>query len=172
MATTARTCRVLTESCWPHKIKAASHSWHCLWKYSKESTINQPISMLKDANEFASSMLMRRFYQHAQTGTQCANLDKFGQLYSHVVFIIKHSSGLLAISTEILPIESLKQHEKYACAHTQHPFITNTAMSTVLKEVARHTSTNLSHEQRFLLTRTHKAEPCRRHTKKRKHVMK
>lgn len=155
------TCWVLTDSHWPHKIKAASDTWHCLWKYAREETINQPISILqKDANEFASSMLMRRFHQNAQNGTHCTNSNKFGQLYSHVAYIIKHPSGLLAISTEISPRKHLRKHEKFADAHTLHPHLTDMAITSVLNEVARHMSaSNVSHEQRFLKHLTaHKTE--------------
>ena len=147
------TCWVLTDSCWPHNIKSASGSWHSLWKYSKEETINRPISILqKNANEFASAMLMRRFYHKEKTGTQCTNSNKFGQLYTHVVSIVEHPIGLLAISTDISPRgNSLKMHKKFADAHRPLPAVTDMTISAVFKEVLRHVSmSTLSHEQRFL----------------------
>ena len=131
-------CWVLTDSCWPHNIKSASCSWHSLWKYSKEETINRPISMLqRNANEFASAMLMRRFYQREKTGTQCTNANKFGQLYTHVVSIVEHPIGLLAISTDIsLQGSPLKMHKKFADAHRPLSPVADMTISAVFKEVS------------------------------------
>ena len=159
-------------SCWPHNIKQPQFVALPM-EIFKRDTINQPIGILKNANEIASRMLMRRFHQHVKAGTQCANFNKYGQLYSHVVFIIKHPCGLLAISTEISPIQSLRKHEKFAYAHTLQPWITDMIISTVLKELMRHMGpANLTHEQRFLKHCTQKtAEPPPRVQRRKKQHM-
>lgn len=146
-------CWVLTDSCWPHTIKSASESWHSLWKYPREEAIDRAIGMLQNkANEVASAMLMRRFYHKEKTGTLCTNSNKFGQFYTHVVCIVEHPFGLVAISTDISPQGNpLKKHEKFEYAHRPLPHVTDLTISAVFKEVLRHVSVStLSHEQRFM----------------------
>lgn len=154
-------CWVLTERRWPYEIKAASKSWQNLWQYSREETLNRPISMLQNgANEFSAAMLMRRFHQHDRKGTTCANVDKFGQLYSHIAYIVPHPAGLIGISTQIAPIARLKLHEKFAIAHDAQPRLDEDTLASVLTEVARHVGAgNRSHEQRFLLHRDAQGAP-------------
>tara|TARA_B100001540_G_scaffold301427_1_gene307853 strand:+ start:462 stop:986 length:525 start_codon:yes stop_codon:yes gene_type:complete len=150
-------CWVLTERSWPYKIKAASDSWFSLWKYSKEEAINRPIGMIQHgANEYAASMLMRRYFQHDKRGTACANADKRGQLYSHVAYLVPHEAGLLCVSTQFKPRRRLTIHEKFQDAHDARPHLGSAVLVSVLEDVLMHVRDDtLTHEQRFLLHRAH-----------------
>lgn len=101
-------CWVITSREAPFVIKAASASWHALWKHPKEESIGKAVTLLQadGANAAAAKGLMTRFREDGSVATaRCTNPTKHGELRSHDLLLMSHEAGLLGISTSIVSTE-------------------------------------------------------------------
>jgi hypothetical protein len=108
-------CWVLTSREAPFAIKAASDSWHALWKFPKKEAIGCPIHILqgKGTNAVAAKGLMARLRADGVSATaRCTNPTKCGELRSHDLLILAHGSDLLAISANITPTHVLSAEQQ------------------------------------------------------------